>query len=144
MPVCRNCHARLEKTYKDICPICGCENPFLGMSSDTVEVTTEVEVENKDYHPCHKRTLMLYFATMGIIGVPFFYIHKKMAGIIYLLVNVVLLIAAGYLFAAFWPALNFGFALLISLTGCYAANALFGAIYTFRPNIKDGRNEFIL
>ena len=53
MPNCRNCGTRLTKFEKDLCPICGCKNPLEGVSSETIEITSQIggiSEELKDYH----------------------------------------------------------------------------------------------
>ena len=47
MPICRNCGARIEKFNKDICPICGEKKPLEGVNSETVEITGQIDPNNK-------------------------------------------------------------------------------------------------
>ena len=79
MPVCKNCKKRIDRFNKDRCPICGVENPFEGVTSDTVEITTNIDVDNidVDYHPRRRKKLLLFFVLIGITGIPFFYMKKK-------------------------------------------------------------------
>ena len=44
MPSCRNCGARLSKFDSDICPVCGTKRPLEGVSSETVEITSQVDL----------------------------------------------------------------------------------------------------
>ena len=45
MPKCRNCGTRLTKFDIDICPVCGTKDPLKGVSSDTLEVTSEISLD---------------------------------------------------------------------------------------------------
>ena len=44
MPSCRNCGARLSKFDKDICPVCGAKNPLEGVSSETIDITSQIDI----------------------------------------------------------------------------------------------------
>ena len=48
MPYCKNCGARITKFDKDLCPVCGAKKPLEGAHSDTIEITTELNVHNKE------------------------------------------------------------------------------------------------
>ena len=48
MPKCKNCNNRIDRFNKDRCPICGVTFPFEGMNSDTVEITTNIDVDSVD------------------------------------------------------------------------------------------------
>ena len=145
MPICKNCKKRIERFNKDRCPICGVEKPFEGMSSDTIEVTTNIDTDkyNTDYHPCTKKKLLILFLAAGFLGIPFFYIHKKRAGLIYLLCNL-LVIAGVTLLFTFVVHLFVVFGLLIALGLVYLINAVIGLLFYYQPNLKDGNGEFII
>ena len=145
MPICKNCKKRIERFNKDRCPICGVEHPFEGMSSDTIEITTNIDTDkyNTDYRPCKKKKLLTLFLALGFLGVPFFYIHKKKAGFIYLLANLVLIAAITLIFALV-VHLFIVFALLIAVAFIYLLNAIIGLIIYYQPNLKDGNGEFII
>ena len=82
MPYCKNCHSRIDKFNKDRCPICGQERPLDDVTSDTIEITTSVDVNdlNLNYHPRQKKKLLIYFLTLGIFGAPFFYLYDTPRG----------------------------------------------------------------
>lgn len=142
MPTCKNCKTRIDKFNKDRCPICGIENPFDGTSSDTVEITTNIDTSNLEYHPKTKRTMFLYFVIGGIIGLPFFYIYKEKVGIIYAIINISLLVLAIVL-TALLSTFNAGLAALIYLVGLILINTLVGLFYVNKANLKDGHGGFI-
>ena len=84
MPACRNCGARLTKFDKDVCPVCGTKNPLEGVTSDTVEMTSFINMEqNKDFRVKKKSTMLFYSFVAGFTGLPFFYLHAIKKGIIY-------------------------------------------------------------
>ena len=142
MPTCKNCKTRIDKFNKDRCPICGIENPFEGTSSDTVEITTNIDTSNLEYHPKTKRTMFVYFVVGGIIGLPFFYIYKKKVGIVYASINIALL-ALGTLLTALLTNFNAGLALLIYLISLILINTLVGLFYVNKANLKDGHGGFV-
>ena len=49
MPNCRHCGARIEKFHKDRCPICGELNPLDGVSSETIEITSQIQKSDIEY-----------------------------------------------------------------------------------------------
>ena len=144
MPVCKNCHSRIDKFNKDRCPICGVENPFEGVSSDTVEITTQIDTVNikTNYHPRKKSVLLALFITLGIFGVPFFYIFKKKVGVIYALCNIVLLGGLIAILVNCTP-LNHGVSISVPLILFIFFNVLVGLYYYNKPNLKDGRGVFL-
>ena len=144
MPTCKNCHSRIDKFNKDRCPICGVERPFEGVSSDTVEITTNIDTANLDvdYHPRKKKTLFLLFIGLAIFGVPFFYIYKKKVGFIYATINLVFL---GADFALLLTLTSIHPALIITLTLLVViiVNIAIGLYLYNIPNIKDGHGDFL-
>ena len=86
MPYCKNCGARITKFEKDICPICGQKKPLEGATSDTVEITTELKIHDKDrkeQYKAHFRfdTFLLflfywYFSTKIKINFIFINLHS--------------------------------------------------------------------
>lgn len=145
MPTCKNCHSRIDKFNKDRCPICGVEKPFEGVSSDTVEITTNIDASDLDidYHPRKKKTFFLLFACGGIVGAPFFYIYKKKAGFIYAAINLVFL---GAMIATLLLLTNIHPALVVVLMVLLVTfiNFLVGVYINNIPNIKDGHGDFLV
>ena len=54
MPYCKNCGSRITKFDKEICPVCGEKKPLDGAVSDTVEITTELNVKDKNIGKIYK------------------------------------------------------------------------------------------
>lgn len=145
MPYCKKCHTRIDKFNKDRCPICGEVNPFDGISSDTIEITTNIDTSSigeLDYHPRTRKALLIFFCTLGIFGIPFFYMYRKLAGFIYAFINLALL-AGLILIFALAVNLHIAIAIVIALAIIYSINALVGLYYYRKPNLKDGHGEFL-
>lgn len=145
MPKCKNCNNRIDRFNKDRCPICGVTFPFEGMNSETVEITTNIDVDGveTDYRPCRKKELFLFFVLLGIFGAPFFYLKKKKEGIIQLVSNVVVIALMSFLLAYF-TSLDVLYSILISIGSMYLLNIVFGLVVIAQPNLKDGNNQFII
>lgn len=144
MPICKNCHARISKFDKDICPVCGEKDPLSGVTSDTIEVTHGFDGSNPEFKkqaPRKKTTTFLYFSTLGWTGLGFFYLRRKMFGIIWLILNLLIIGGVGYLLFL-TPVKAFGF--IISLLISYFVNVCVGLVYRFVSNLKDGVGELIL
>ena len=146
MPNCRNCGARLSKFDADLCPVCGIKNPLQGIDSETVEVTSQIDLsdmkEGQKVVRRRKSMILLFFA-LGFTGAPFFYIKKAILGLVWLLCN--LAVIAG-LFCLFYFVIHahIALAIVIPVVVVYAINAIVGAIYNFLPDLKDGEGEFIV
>lgn len=145
MPICKNCKKRIDRFNKDRCPICGVERPFEGMSSDTVEITTNIDTDkyNSDYHPCKKKQLLIWFLAVGFTGIPFFYIHKKKLGFLHLLTNLLVLAAVVVVFTLV-VQLCVIYSILIGIGLLYLINCIFGLVFYYQPNLKDGNGEFLI
>ncbi len=145
MPVCKRCHSRIDRFNKDRCPICGIENPFEGVTSDTVEITTRIDAADikVDYHPRKKSTFLALFIFLGMFGVPFFYIYKKGLGLIYALVNMALL-ATTIVVLIFCTPIDNGVAIAIPIILFIFINALIGFYFFNKSNLKDGRGVFLI
>ena len=146
MPNCRNCGARISKFDADICPVCGASKPLQGVSSETVEITSQIDLsdfkEGQKVIRRHK-ILLLLFLLVGFTGAPFFYLKKKKNGFIWLIANLLFL---GALFSILFFALNLHIALaiVIPVAASYLVSAVLGAIYHYTPNLKDGEGEFVV
>lgn len=145
MPICKNCHKRINRFNKDRCPVCGVENPFEGMSSDTIEITTNIDVGQvgSEYHPCLKKRMLLYFCLIGITGIPFFYLKKKKLGFIELFSSLIIYAGVSLLFFFLTDIQSF-LCGLIAFGVVYLLNISLGLIYYFTPNLKDGNGEFVI
>lgn len=146
MPSCRNCGARLSKFDKDICPVCGVLKPLEGVDSETVEITSQVDLSGFQAGQKvvrRRKTLLLYFLLLGFTGAPFFYLKQKKNAIIWLLANLAVI---GGLFAFFFFALNLHIALAIILPilTVYILNTCVALVYYFLPDLKDGEGEFVV
>lgn len=145
MPKCKNCNSRIDRFNKDRCPICGVEFPFDGMNSDTIEITTNIDVDSveTDYRPCRRKELFLFFCLLGIFGAPYFYLKKVKQGVIQLISNLILIGLMSFLLAYFTP-LDTVSSVLIGVGSMYLLNIVFGAIVIAQPNLKDGNGQFVI
>lgn len=146
MPSCRNCGARLSKFDKDICPVCGALKPLEGVSSETVEITSQVDLSGFTAGQKvvrRRKTLLLYFLLIGFTGVPFFYLKQKRNAFIWLAVNLAII---GGLFALFYFALtlHIALAIILPIVTVYLLNAGAALLYYYLPNLKDGEGEFVV
>ena len=146
MPSCRNCGARLSKFDKDICPVCGTLKPLEGVDSETVEITSQVDLSGFQAGQKvvrRRKTLLLYFLLIGFTGAPFFYLKQKKNAFLWLIGNLAVI---GGLFAFFFFALNLHIALAIVLPilTVYILNIAVALIYYFLPDLKDGEGEFVV
>ena len=146
MPSCRNCGARLSKFDTDICPVCGTKKPLEGVSSETVEITSQIDLSGFEagQKVVRRRKKMLLFSLLfGFTGALFFYLKKALIGAIWLLANLAIIAGLVILFllvAKLHPAV----AIIIPIVIAYAINAIVGVIYFFIPNLKDGEGEFVV
>ncbi len=145
MPICKNCKKRIDRFNKDRCPICGVEKPFEGMSSDTVEITTNIDVDSvgSDYHPCNKKKILMLFCLCGLTGIPFFYIHKKVLGFIEIACSLSIIVLISLLLWHF-TAIPSAVCGLIGIATVYVINIVIGLVFYNTPNLKDGNGEFII
>ena len=146
MPNCRNCGARISKFDKDMCPVCGTKDPLKGVTSETIEITSQIDLNHFQEGQkvvCRRKKVLLFFLLFGFTGSAYFYMKRKKAGILWLILNIVLL---GGLFALFFFPLGLGvlWSILIPLLIIYALNGAFAAIYFFLPDLKDGEGEFVV
>lgn len=146
MPYCKNCGARITKFEKDMCPVCGAKKPLEGASSDTVEITTELNVNDKNrkemYQAHFRATTFALCSLLGFTGAGFFYLRFKKIGLIWLAANVFLLagliLAFGFSISfASWIPYVAAFAII------YLINIGTGLYFLLKRDLRDGNGEFI-
>lgn len=146
MPVCRNCHSRISKFDNDVCPVCGCKNPLEGVTSETIEITSKLDVNSpdyKDYHPKHRLTVFFLFFLIGFTGAPLFYLKKNKFALIWLISNIAFIAILGSILAFLTPLETYlGYLIVIAIT--YLVNLGFGLFYLIKKDLKDGRGEFLI
>lgn len=144
MPICKNCGARIEKFNKDICPICGFKNPLDGATSDTVEITSQINMHNEvsEYKP-KKRKVFIGLTFLSFLGINFFYIKRKNIGLLLLLANV-LLIGGIFSLIAFAFKGNMFLAFIIPFMLFYIVDvAMSFVLFNLIFNHKDGNGNFL-
>ena len=146
MPNCKNCGARISKFDADICPVCGAVKPLEGVNSETVEITSQIDLNNfKDGQKvvCRRNKLLLLFLTVGFTGLPFYYLKRKTFALIYLLINIAIL-AGAFSLLFFVAHLHIVVSIILPILAVYIISAIIGVIYYFLPDLKDGDGEFIV
>ena len=146
MPYCRNCGSRITKFDKDMCPICGTKNPLQGVNSDTVEITTELNIHSsegkKQYQAHFRSTSFILSALIGWTGATFFYLKYKKLGFLWLALNLILMLGLGALFVlliGYKEVIGY----FVSPAIIYLVNIGTGLYFLFKKDIKDGNGEFI-
>lgn len=144
MPVCKNCGSRISKFDKDMCPICGQVAPLKGVTSETIEITSEIDLSSKDfkYKPKERSVAMILFFLLGFTGAGYFYLAKKKLGLIYLLANIILIASLSLIFI-FAIRLDVVWGIIIPFIISYVVSIGVGLYYLLKGDIKDGRGEFI-
>ncbi len=146
MPNCRNCGARLSKFDKDICPVCGIKDPLQGVNSETVEITSQVDLsgfqEGQKVVRRRKKMLVL-FLTLGFTGLGYFYLKKKKNALIDILITI-LLFASGFLLLHLLAGLNIALSIILPIIAIYIVNIIFGLVLYFTPDLRDGEGEFVV
>lgn len=145
MPNCKNCGARISKFDKDICPVCGTKNPLEGVSSETVEITSQIDLNNfveGQKVVCRRKKMLILFLACGFTAAQFFYLKKKKFAVIWLIINLVLMAAIYFLISMFRTPL--AVCIIVAVLSSYVLNSIMGAIYYFLPDLKDGEGEFVV
>ena len=87
--------------------------------------------------------MLLLSLLLGFTGALFFYIKKAILGFIWLLIN--LLVGAGLaVLFLLVVKLNLALSIILPVILIYLVNAIVGAIYFLKPNLKDGEGEFVV
>ena len=147
MPYCRNCGSRITKFDKDMCPVCGTKKPLEGVSSDTIEITSELNIHSKEgkkqYQAHFRMTAFILSSFIGWTGAAFFYLKYKLVGLIWLLVNLTVLGGLGVLFVFLAGGPKEWVGYLVSPAIVYLVNIATGLFFLFKKDLKDANGEFI-
>lgn len=145
MPNCKNCGARISKFDKDICPVCGTKNPLEGVSSETVEITSQIDLNNfveGQKVVCRRKKMLVLFCACGFTASQFFYLKRKKFAILWLVIN--LLLIGAFFFILSMARMPLPVVIILSILSSYVLNGIVGAIYYFLPDLKDGEGEFVV
>lgn len=145
MPNCKNCGARISKFDKDICPVCGTKNPLEGVSSETVEITSQIDLNNfveGQKVVCRRKKMLILFLACGFSAAQFFYLKRKKFAVLWLIINLVIMAAVYFLVSMFRSPL--AVCIIVAVLSTYILNSIMGAIYYFLPDLKDGEGEFVV
>ena len=146
MPNCRNCGARISKFDADICPVCGTKDPLKGVSSETIEITSQIDLSDfKEGQKVVRRrkVLLALFLAIGFTAAPFFYLKKKKFAVLWLILN---LLFIGGIFAVFFAFIRLPLVvnIIIPIVCAYILNAIVGVTLYCLPDLKDGEGEFVV
>ena len=146
MPNCRNCGARISKFDADICPVCGTKDPLKGVSSETIEITSQIDLSDfKEGQKVVRRrkVLLALFLAIGFTAAPFFYLKKKKFAVLWLILN---LLFIGGIFAVFFAFIRLPLVvnIIIPIVCAYILNAIVGVMLYCLPDLKDGEGEFVV
>ena len=145
MPNCKNCGARISKFDKDICPVCGTKNPLDGVSSETVEITSQIDLNNfveGQKVVCRRKKMLILFLACGFTAAQFFYLKRKKFAVLWLIINLAIMAAVYFLISMFRSPL--AVCIIVAVLSTYVLNSIMGAIYYFLPDLKDGEGEFVV
>ena len=144
MPVCRHCKSRISKFDKDRCPVCGELNPLEGVNSDTIEITTEVHLNESDYanYKPKKRIIVLILSILlGWTGATMFYLGSPKRGLLWILIHA--LVGAGLYFALYFITSGVLVPILSVVGVFYVINIIIGVMLYKNPNLKDAKNNLL-
>lgn len=144
MPKCRVCGTRLTKFDKDICPVCGTKAPFGDEISETVDITSEIDINNPEFKnaiPRSRKKTFLLFALLGWTGLPYFYLRKRKLFPIWGISNIAAI--AGLSVAFYFITKIVVAGILIAFGISIFINIVIGLYYLFFPDVKDGSGEFL-
>ena len=145
MPNCKNCGARISKFDKDICPVCGTKNPLDGVSSETVEITSQIDLNNfveGQKVVCRRKKMLILFLACGFSAAQFFYLKRKKFAVLWLIINLVIMAAVYFLISMFRSPL--AVCIIVAVLSTYILNSIMGVVYYFLPDLKDGEGEFVV
>lgn len=145
MPICKYCGARIEKFHKDRCPICGELNPLDGVSSETVEITSQINKNDLEYKKLKvkkKSTFCVLSCLLGWMGLHFLYVKHYKPALLWFLGNA--LVVGTMFFLLFIFKMHLAICLGVSFGFVYLANIVFGVtIYRHASSFKDGDGNLI-
>ena len=144
MPICRNCKSRISKLDKDRCPICGEINPLDGVTSDTIEVTSDIDLSNEafsDYKPKRRKTFLILSLVIGWTSAQFFYLKFFKLAFIALAIN--LAMAAAFFFPFFFGLHDVVLSIVAPICVLYGANIALGIYFYRRPTLKDAEGNLL-
>lgn len=145
MPYCKNCHQKLTRLDKDICPYCGTPKPLEGISTETQDITTSFDPIQPEYKQVKAKSkvltgiLCIFF---GILGVHGFYLQKFRLAFESILMSL-LVIGGSFLVLYFTKLLSWELALIVPASVCELFFLVMGIGYIVKSDIKDGRGEFL-
>ena len=112
----------------------------------SVEITSQVdlsEFQEGQKVVRRRKKMLILFLSIGFTGLGFFYLKKKKEALLYIVINL-LLFTSGFLLLHLLAGLNIALSIILPLIAVYLVGAIFGLVYYFTPNLKDGEGEFVV
>ncbi len=143
MPQCKNCHRNISSFDHDICPYCGERNPIQTdyRTKDITQFVDPVSEEYKLYKSKSKKMMVILMASLGMFGVPYFYIGKFKNAVICLSISVLSILGFGFLL--FFTCLGNAWAFLIPFFALFVFYACFSLTLLHNDTLKDANGEFL-
>lgn len=145
MPVCKNCNSRISKFDKDICPVCGCVDPISTEHSETVEITSNISLENelgKGVKVRKKAVALTLALLLPFFGTPFYYLRFHKKGLIWMAINLAF-IGILFVLAYFLILKNLLWSIIAPLIIAYIFNIWLGIFLYTKKDYKDGYGELV-
>lgn len=145
MPVCKNCNSRISKFDKDICPVCGCVDPISTEHSETVEITSNISLENelgKGVRVRKKSIALTLALLLPFFGTPFYYLRFPKKGLIWMAINLAF-IGILFVLAYFLILKNLLWSIIAPLIIAYIFNIWLGIFLYTKKDYKDGYGELV-
>lgn len=143
MPNCRSCGTRLTKFEKDLCPICGSKNPLEGVSSETIEITSQIDGVSEQLKGFHQKSRSVCFILsifIGFSGAAYFYQRKILKGFLWFIGN--LFIYGGLAATFFFLELGW-LTWVLPIIIVYVINIAMGFYFLYIRDYKDGGGNFL-
>lgn len=144
---CKNCHEKLTRLDKDICPFCGTLKPLEGQEDVTEDMTKAFDSLNlkEEYHEVKAKSRLvtaILAMTLGVFGVHAFYLGKMKRGLINLIVSICFIAGIGSILF-FSGALKNALAFLIPYFFLEIIMIVVGVIILKKRDEVDGNGEFL-
>lgn len=144
---CKNCHEKLTRLDKDICPFCGTLKPLEGQEDVTEDMTKAFDSLNlkEEYREVKAKSRLvaaILAMTLGVFGVHAFYLGKMKRGLINLIVSICFIAGIGSILF-FSGALKNALAFLIPYFFLEIIMIVVGVIILKKRDAVDGNGEFL-
>lgn len=142
---CKNCHTKLSRLDKDICPFCGTKKPLEGQEDATQDITkalSAIKIEEIEQKTKSAKTVFVLTLMLGVFGGHLFFLKRVRYALLTLLIS--LLFIGGFGCLLFFVAdLKNALAFLIPYFVLELVMIIYGLIVYKRKKGKDFTGEFL-